>query len=170
MTADPGAQRGRDREGQQKVGARQQTVGLGLEPSTSLVLLASRTMPVAAGATHGVLAAARRATIKHSPQLTRSTGHDRLEDLLVLRGHRRTESLEIGRAVPSHHVGYGRHRTTPTSSSRWPPVPVRGPGRSNEDRSSSPATSCDPGTAGSSAGSHQPRAGVSRNYAGACGS
>ena len=36
----------------------------------------------------------------------------------MLRGHRRAESLEIGRAVPPHHVGDGRHRTTPPSASR----------------------------------------------------
>ena len=35
------------------------------------------------------------------------------EHLLVLRGHRGPEPLEILPAVPPHHVGDGRHRSGP---------------------------------------------------------
>ena len=54
MAASQGAQLRRQREGDQEVGARQQAVGLRLEPGFGLVLLARRAMPVAAGPAHRV--------------------------------------------------------------------------------------------------------------------
>ena len=72
-------------------------------------MLARRAMPIAAGSSHDMPVTARHAFVEHHPQLVRATGHYGVEDLLVLRGHRRAESLEIGRAVPPHHVGDGRH-------------------------------------------------------------
>src|SRR3954467_2397792 len=47
MTAARGAQRGRDREGQQEISTRQQAAGLRLEPRLGLVLLAGRAMSIA---------------------------------------------------------------------------------------------------------------------------
>ncbi len=73
-------------------------------------------MPIAAGASHGVRRPAGGALIDHDSQLAGSAGGDRVEHFLVLGGHRRTEALEIGRAIPPQHVGDGRHGSTRTSA------------------------------------------------------
>ena len=70
------AQRGRQREGDQEVGTRQQAVGLVLEPGLGLVALARRAMPVAAGAAHGLDLAAGVAAVEHRAQLTGAAGGD----------------------------------------------------------------------------------------------
>src|SRR5258705_3065702 len=164
------AEPGRDGEGEQEVGARQQAIELVLEPGLGLVLLAGGTVPVAAGASHRVGRSAGLTPVDHASQLAGAAGADRSEHFLVLRGHRRAEALEIGRAIPPEHVGDGRHRTTPTSACRWRLALVPGPARSDGDRPSWPARSGARDTAGSGAGSPRLRASAWRSYAVACGS
>ena len=66
-------------------------------------------MPVAARTCHGMLASARGARVEHGPQHTCATRGERVEDVLVLDGHRLAESLVIRTAMASHHVGDGGH-------------------------------------------------------------
>ena len=109
MAARNIAQPRRQREGDQEVGTRQQAIGLLLEPGLGLVALAGRAMPVAARAAHGVHLAAVLAAVEHRPQLAGAAGGDVAQHLLVRRGHRGPEPLEIGPAVPPHHLGDGGH-------------------------------------------------------------
>src|SRR5262249_44917906 len=146
--ANPAAQPGGNGEGQQEIGTGQETVGLGLEPGLGLILLAARAMPVATRTSDGMGVTARRALVEHHPQLAGATGHDRVEDFLMLHGHRRAKPLEVFRPVLPQHVGYRRHRTTPTSAWRWWPAPVPDPGKLDGDRPSSPGGNCVPGTSG----------------------
>ena len=69
MTANPGAQPGRDGERYQEVRTGQKTVGLGLEPGLGLVLLAARAMSVAAGPPHG-MGVHRTTDIRRTPSPT----------------------------------------------------------------------------------------------------
>ena len=70
-------------------------------------------MPVAARAADGVHPPAVLAAVEDRPQLAGAAGGDGAEHLLMRRGHRRPEPLEIGRAVPPHHVGDGGHGSGP---------------------------------------------------------
>ena len=65
VSAQEAAQPGRDGEGEQEIRARQQAIDLVLEPGLGLVLLTGGTMPIAAGASHGVRRPTGGAPIDH---------------------------------------------------------------------------------------------------------
>ena len=70
-------------------------------------------MPVAARAAHGLHLAAALAAVEHQAQLTRAARGDCPKYLLVSRGHRGPEPLEIRPTVPPHHLGDGGHGSGP---------------------------------------------------------
>ena len=109
MASGQRAQLGRQREGDQKVGARQQAVGLLLEPGLGLLVLAGRAMPVAARSADRVDLPAGLADVEHGPEFACAARGDRVQHLLVLPGHGGAEPLEILPAVPPQDVGDGRH-------------------------------------------------------------
>ena len=63
---------------------RQQTIGLLLQPLLSLLVLAVRTVPIAARTTHPVLTLTAIAGEDHMPQLTRATTRDGAEHFALL--------------------------------------------------------------------------------------
>ena len=70
-------------------------------------------MPVAARAAHGLHLAAALAAVEDQAQLTRAARGDCPKYLLVSRGHRGPEPLEIRSTVPPHHLGDGGHGSGP---------------------------------------------------------
>ena len=89
------AQLGRQREGDQEVGARQQAVGLLLEPGFRLVVLAGRAMPIAARSADRVDLPAGLSGVEHGAEFACAARGDRVQHLLVLPGHGGAEPLEI---------------------------------------------------------------------------
>ena len=76
-------------------------------------MLARRAMPVAARPADRVDPPARFAALEHGPEFAGAARGDRVEHLLVLRGHGGAEPLEILPAVPPQDVGDGRHGLGP---------------------------------------------------------
>ncbi len=70
-------------------------------------------MPVAARAAHGLDLATTVAAVEDQAQLAGAAGGDRAQHLLMSHWHRSPEPLEIGPAVPPHHLGDGGHGSGP---------------------------------------------------------
>ena len=108
-------QLGGQREREQKIRAGQQAESLSLEPRPGLLLLAGRAVPIAAGSSHDMVAAAGGASVVHRAKGPGPAGTDGAEHLAMLRRHPRAESFEILPAMPPQHLGDGRHGGAATS-------------------------------------------------------
>ena len=95
---------------------RQQAIGLLLEPLLSLFMLAVRTVPVAARASHPVLMAAVVAFKDHMTQFARSTSLNRTQDFALVKSDFVSTLLKKRLAMLPQTVGDGRHVAAPGSS------------------------------------------------------
>ncbi len=89
---------------------RKQFAGLLGEPGLSLLLLAVRTMPIAAGATDPVTGLARLAAIHHVAKLTRFATRDQSQHLAVMGRHALLVLGDVAGSKRSQCIGDGQVR------------------------------------------------------------
>jgi hypothetical protein len=114
MPTQEGAQWLGHREGEQEVLAGHLARPLPLQPLLALALLATRAVAVAAGAMDDVPLPAPVADVEGRTRRLGMAGCDRRDDLLVGRGHGRTEAVEVGRPVRAKEVLEESHRYRPS--------------------------------------------------------
>ena len=92
---------------------RQQAIGLFLQPCLSLLVLAVRTVPIAARASDPVLMAAVVAFKDHMTQFARSASLNRTQDFALLKSDFVSTLLKKRLTMLPQTVGDGRHVAAP---------------------------------------------------------